>query len=359
MYNLFISNSDMKKFLLYCAIFVLPFLVILLPYFITDPFKVIYHYENYYAYEGNEYYINTNRGFVSTQMYIQNNDKYHYDSFIFGSSRSHVFCIDEWKKYIGDSTSCFHFDGYGESLFLVHAKIKFIDSKSHIRNVLIPMDYEMLSQTEPSYGHLWVTHPALIKGNSVGAFHMAHIRTYLNPKFLSAYWDLLLSGQTKPYMYEDEIIEKADTFYNLAYNERSVRYPVVKQYSDEELGSKVKQFPERPDMLTYYPRVIEQKQKKMLSEMHNILEKHGADYRILINPIYDQKLFAPEDMAYLMDLFGEHLVNFSGKNIFTDDYHYYSDPSHFNTYVSNEMLRIAYEPDPAVQQNLLDSLYHR
>ena len=179
------------------------------------------------------------------------------------------------------------------------------------------------------------------------------------PQIFICVLGLMLSGQTKPYMYEDEIIEKADTFYNLAYNERSVRYPVVKQYSDEELGSKVKQFPERPDMLTYYPRVIEQKQKKMLSEMHNILEKHGADYRILINPIYDQKLFAPEDMAYLMDLFGEHLVNFSGKNIFTDDYHYYSDPSHFNTYVSNEMLRIAYEPDPAVQQNLLDSLYHR
>ena len=133
----------MKRFLLYSALFLLPFLVVLLPYFITDPFKVLYHYDNYYDTGGKEYYINTNRSYVSTMMYIQNKEMYHYDSFIFGSSRSEYFMVDDWKKYIPGSASCFHFDGSGESLYNIHKKLKYIAGRSPIRNVLICMEREL------------------------------------------------------------------------------------------------------------------------------------------------------------------------------------------------------------------------
>ena len=320
---------------------------------------MLYHYDNYYAYEGVDYYINTNRGYVSTQMYIQNRNKYHYDSFIFGSSRSHVFSIDEWKKYIGDLTSCFHIDGYGESLFLIHAKINYINGKSPIKNALICMDYEMLCQVGQDYGHLWIPHPALMNGSNRGAFHMAHIRTYLNSKFLFAYWDLLLSKESKSYMYDEGIIEKADTIYNLAYNERGSRYPIIKQYPESYYAERKMEFPERDCNDIVYPAVIGDMQKKMLCDIRDILENNQTKYKILLNPTYDQRRLADLDMAYLRDLFEDNIIDFSGKNIFTDDYHYYSDPSHFNTYVSNEMLRIAYEPDSVMQQKLLDSLYYR
>ena len=173
----------MKRFLLYCAIFVLPFVVVLFPYFITDPFKVLHHYDNYYETEGKDYYIDVNRSHVSTQMFIQNKDKYQYDSFILGSSRSGYYMVDDWKQYLPDSASCFHFDGYGESLCNVHKKLKFIDGKSPIRNVLLCIERDLLWQTKQEYGHLFVLPPCLVE-NNFGAFHMAFIRAYLSPKFL-------------------------------------------------------------------------------------------------------------------------------------------------------------------------------
>lgn len=344
----------MKKFLIKCILFSLPLWIVLLPYVVKDPFKVLYHYDNYYPADGNDYYVNTNRGFVSTQMYIQNKDKFHYDSFIFGSSRSHVFCIDEWKKYIGDTTSCFHFDGYGESLYMIHAKIKYVDGKSPMRNVLLPIDYEVLSQIEQDYGHLWVAHPALVEGNW-GAFQMAHLRAYLTPKFLFAYWDLFLTGESKPYMFDEQIIENADTVYNIAYNERSNREPVIERFDDSYYAEKNMTFPKRNGE-ECCPMIIGDKQKLMLREIRDVWERNGANYRVLINPGYDQKRLSEEDIAYLKELFGEYMVDFSGRNIWTEDYHYYSDPSHFNTYISNEMLRIAYMDDLTERQSRLDSI---
>lgn len=348
----------MKRFLLYCAIFVLPFVVVLLPYFITDPFKVLYHYDNYYETNGKDYYINTNRSFVSTQMYIQNKDKYHYDSFIFGSSRSGYFMVEDWNRYLPDSASCFHFDGYGESLFNVHKKLKFIDGKSPIRNAMFCVERELFAQDKQDYGHLWVLPPYLV-GDNFGAFHMAFIRAYLNPKFLHVYWDLMITRKSKPYMFEDGVFEKPLDGYKLASNERNGHTRSIQKFSDAFCKSKSVVFPSQPDSTTYGSPVIKESQKEMLREIHDILVRNNSDYKIILNPMYDQLLFAPEDKEFLLDLFGDNVIDFSGKNHITDDYHYYSDPSHFNEYIASELMKIAYEQDAAKQQYSLDSLYYR
>ena len=347
----------MKKFLLYCAIFVLPFVVILLPYFITDPFKVLYHYDNYYDTNGKDYYINTNRTFVSTQMYIQNKDKYHYDSFIFGSSRSGYYIVEDWKQYLPDSASCFHFDGYGESLYNAHKKLKFIEGKSPIRNAMFCIDSEFLSQDKQDYGHLWVLPPCLVE-NNFGAFHMAFIRAYLNPKFLRAYWEVLITGKTRPYMFEDGVLEKPVESYKVESNERHGEKRKLQTFPDSYYKEKSIVFPQQPDTLSICNVSIGEPQKQMLREIYEILVRNHTNYKIIINPRYDQLLLAPEDKQFLTELFG-NIVDFSGKNSITDDYHHYYDPSHFNEYAASEIMRIAYEPDSAKQQYLLDSLYNK
>ena len=348
----------MKKFLLYCAIFVLPFVVVLLPYFITDPFKVLYRYDNYYDTNGKDYYINTNRSFVSTQMYIQNKDKYHYDSFIFGSSRSGYFMVEDWKQYLPDSASCFHFDGYGESLYNVHMKLKFIEDKSPIRNAMFCFDHELLSQDKQDYGHLWVLPPCLVDDN-FGAFHMAFIRAYLNPKFLRAYLEVLITGEAKPYMFDGGVFEKPLAVYKPIPNERHGDKRMLQNFPDSCYDEKSIVFPQQPDSITYGIPIIKKLQKLMLQKIHEILVRNHTDYKIIINPRYDQLLLAPEDKAFLMDLFGDNMIDFSGKNCITDDYHHYYDPSHFNEYIASEVMRIAYESDSVKQQNLLDSLYYK
>lgn len=348
----------MKRFLLYSALFLLPFVVVLLPYFITDPFMVLYHYDNYYDTGGKEYYINTNRSYVSTMMYIQNKDKYHYDSFIFGSSRSGYYMVDDWKKYLPDSARCFHFDGYGESLYNIYKKLKYIDGKSPIRNVMICMEHELLYQDKQEYGHIWVL-PPCIEDNNFSVFHMSFIRAYLEPKFLRAYWDLMITGKLKSYMFEDGIFEKPPKWYVLEYNERAGAHRNVQQFDDSIYGDRLASFSTRPDSIRIGQPLVKEKQKEMLREIHAILERNHTSYKIILNPIYDQIYFASEDMSFLQDLFGDNLIDFTGKNRITDNYHYYSDPAHFNEYIANELMRIVYEQDPLKQQQVLDSLYYR
>lgn len=348
----------MKRFLKYLLLFIFPFVILFLPYVVTDPFKVLFRYEDYYVDHGKRYYINTNRSYVSTQMYIQNKDRYNYDSFIFGSSRSGYYLVEDWKKYLPDTASCFHFDGYGESLYNTYHKLKFIDGQSPISNAIFCVERDFFCQDKQEYGHLWVLHPSLVE-NNFAKFHMAFVRAYLQPKFLYAYLDYLLTRELKPYMFENGIFEKPLLGYKLQSNERNGANRMIQYFSDEYYGDRLLTFPKQPDTLTYGFPVIKKSQKEMLYEIHDILVRNNTSYKIILNPIYDQIMFAQEDMDFLWELFGNHVIDFSGKNRITDDYHYYSDPSHFNEYVASEIMRIVYEKDSIKHRHMLDSLYYR
>lgn len=331
--------------------------MVILPYFITDPFKVLYHYDNYYTDNGDGFYINTNRSFVSTQMYIQNKDRYHYDSFIFGSSRSGYYMVDDWKLYLPDSASCFHYDGYGESLYNVYRKLKYIEGRSPIHNAMFCVDRDVLCQDKQDYGHLWVLPPCLVEGN-FGAFHMAFIRAYLNPQFLHAYLEVMIKGETQLYMFEDGVFEKPIVGYKLEPNERNGETRSIQQFSDSFYVDKKMKFSQRSDTITLGFPIIKESQKQILYEIHDILVRNQTDYKIIINPVYDQIQLALEDKDFLIELFGDNLVDFSGKNRMTENFHYYCDPSHFNEYTASEVMRIAYTIDKQQKQLLLDSLYN-
>ena len=188
---------------------------------------------------------------------------------------------------------------------------------------------------------------------------MAFVRAYLNPKFLHAYWDYLLTRELKPYMFDNSIFEKPLSGYKLQSNERNGANRMIHKFSDEFYGDRLSTFPKQPDTLTYGFPVIKESQKQILHEIHDILIRNNTQYKIILNPIYDQIMFAPEDKELLIQLFGDHLIDFSGKNKITDDYHYYSDPAHFNEYIASEIMRITYESNPLKQKEMLDSLYYR
>ena len=57
----------MKRFLKYCLLFGLPFGLLVVWYVLLDPFKVIWHYDEYY--EPNDF-VGINRGYVTTMSYI-------------------------------------------------------------------------------------------------------------------------------------------------------------------------------------------------------------------------------------------------------------------------------------------------
>lgn len=349
----------MRNFLIISCLFALPFVILLFPYFVGDPFKAMRHYDVYYD-QTEPFFINNNRGYVSTQMYIQNYDKYHFNSFIFGSSRSGFYRIAQWKKYLPEGANCFHFDGYGESLYQIHKKIMFLDSiNAPINNALICVDKEVLETVDPYYTHLHFLPPALVSNSNYFSFQFSHIRSYLEPKFLIAYWDYFFTRQVRSYIFESLVFEKKAYDYDKSTNETGTdkgEYVPFdsKQYTPERLHS----FYVRIDSQMYYHSIIKEKQKKFLVAIKNVFEKHKTNYKIVINPMYDQKKLSEDDMEFLMNTFNGDLFDFSGINVFTYDYRNYSNLAHFKAYVASDIMRIIYEPDSTKMKFQMDSVYN-
>ena len=57
----------MKQFIKFCKLLCLPIVAMIVFYTIEDPYKVIWHYDNYYPLDN---VISLNREYVSTMHYI-------------------------------------------------------------------------------------------------------------------------------------------------------------------------------------------------------------------------------------------------------------------------------------------------
>lgn len=89
--------------------------------------------------------------------------------------------------------------------------------------------------------------------------------------------------------------------------------------------------------------VIVIKQRKMLEEMMQTFKKHHTDYKIVINPLFDQIKLNPRDLDILREIFGkENVFDFSGTNEITVDcYNYYED-SHYRPHIARNILKRIY-----------------
>lgn len=329
----------MKKFIIRFLIFISPIIILLLPYFCTDPFKVLRNYDLYTPENGTPMYINLNRTMVSTEMFIKNHPIYNYNSFIFGSSRSMVYRVNDWSKYLPENAICFHFDGYGESLYLVHKKIVYLKDKAQISNVLLPLDYDLLYQIKPFYTPLHIEHPALNDYNNRFLFQSTYIKAYLNTTFLPNYLYYLTTDSVTPNMIEKGIIDTVPYCYNEMYNEYGCKSTYInpKIYEPE-----TSIFHKRSNIQEYYPQVIKSEQKKLLEEIKNIFEKHSTNYCIVINPLYNQKKLDKKDILYLDSLFNGNIYDFSGINEITSEVTNYSDLNHFKSSVAKLILDSIY-----------------
>ena len=330
----------MKRFIIFCISLSLPLVIMVVYYIMEDPYKVIWHYDNYYS---SDNVITLNRGYVSTMHYINHHEKYGFDSFIFGSSRSIVYHEEEWKKYIPKYSRCFHFDFFTGSVGDLYGEIKCIDKNGTLRNALIILDSEMLSVTE-NYGVLNSLPPVLKDGKNKLSFHNTYIWPFYKFGFFKAYIDYKIHKNFKPYMISYLTDPKRSMGYNPANNELDTDKTEEKisngiYYNAETIkGFKNAQFPGKVSNFA-----LNQERKEMLREIKSIFDTQKTDYRIVISPLYDQVKTNPADLQYLYDVFGEDFVfDFSGPNKWNSDYHNYYEPSHYRPCVANELMRIVY-----------------
>lgn len=173
--------------------------LVIVSYFILDPFKVIYQYDRFVENDAKAYIV-LNQDYVSTETFELNYYSLKYNSFILGNSRSIFYQISDWKKKIGDNNSCFHFDASGESLFALHKKMLFIDSKvNYIDNVILVLDYELLRQYKPfNIGPLYEVSPKLMNNSNFYSFHLNHLKAFFSPSFFFPAIYFLLTKEPPP-----------------------------------------------------------------------------------------------------------------------------------------------------------------
>jgi len=311
-------------------------------YFCLDPFRVLYSYENYYEHA----IAGLNRDYVSSEMFLKNYSKYHYDSFIFGSSRAGVgYSHATWKKYLPKNANNFAFDASSESIYGIYTKLKYIDDHQiPIKNALIIIcrDHTFNRDADHKGLLLFMKHPTII-GESKLEFQKTCFSRYWHIHFLHCFFDYILTKKYKPYM-GNYIPKEENTTYNPISNEWKLIERTISPHT----------FYERPASERVYSiRQINEKQQFMLKEIRRILEKNHTNYKVVISPLYEQTKFNPADLSVLQACFGENLYDFSGKNSFTDNTDNFFETSHYRPCGRDSILRIIYTQKLA---QALDSL---
>ena len=341
----------MKYFLRSLLLFLSPVIFVTVLYVVKDPFKVLYHYDNYYS-DKNEFLvgpmIGVDRDYISTQGLINNYPKYHYDSYIFGSSRSTTYFIEEWRKYIGEH-SFYHIDASGESLYGIERKIDYMNRTNiPIKNALVLFDPSTLKNVDNEENRLQLKHFATSRQRYID-FQLLFFRDFLDPQFLFAFIDYTFSGKVKDYMVKNSIFNSGEnkTTYVVQTNEtRFYTLDTMIAHNPEKYYADRKQiFYTRKPGLHYYPKAISNKSAVLLENMNKIFKRYNTDYKIIIGPAYDQFKLDSTDLRYLQHLFGvDKVYDFSGNNEFTRDYHNYYEDSHYRPFISARILRIIYAP---------------
>lgn len=332
-------KTFLVKIIRFTFIGTIPFLVLILGYYFYDPFKVIHTYNDYsYA------YIIPNRDYISTETFINNQHKYHYNSFILGTSRTLGFRPSSWKKHLSNEDSPFMFDASAESIYGIYRKIKYLDSiQANLKNVLIIICRDYTFGYSTNYdAHLYIKHPAT-SGESKLFFHHVFFRAYLTPEFLFSFYNYTFTKKYKPYM--ERFIEPRKIAYDTITNELNL----IDQ--ETEITNNPRAYYEKKKELFYKRGVesandfnaINSEQIVMLRKISQILKKNGTNYKVIISPLYEQIKFIQSDLDVLYRIFENNLYDFSGKNSLTDRQANYYETSHYRPNLGDSILQIIYK----------------
>lgn len=330
----------MKQYLLKLLLFLSPLLLIVGTYVVFDPFKVIWHYDNYYA---NLREVVINRGYVSTQVFDNQNDTCHYDSFIFGNSTSLAFHVKDWQQHIGTDTRCFHFDAMRGTVEGMYLKVRHaVEHHACIKNALVVLDHKVIGKGK-AYSHLFMNPPALVNNENWVNFHWTNFLSFLNLKFVWAYFDYRFNGKFKPYMAQI-LSSRDDIEYDTRTNEIEYVYRdrliAQGEYYKPKFCARIfnDQHPDSTDVAQ-----INEERRQMFAEMAGIFKRQHTRVKVVIAPFFDQIRINPADLQCLQDLFGkENVYDFSGPNKWNSDYHNYYDAVHYRPHVATEILNLIY-----------------
>lgn len=317
-------------------------MVLLVVYFITDPFKTLRPFDF-------QYYDNTNRDYLSSELFLRNDPVYHYNSFIFGSSRCCGFNTYHWQHYLPEGSKQFMFQAWSETLTGIEQKINYLDiNGNNLSNVLLVLDIPGTFDKEQQPKQVLTIKHYKFSGQSKMAYQAC----------------LFYGFAQKPSKWVSSIKERVRT--------RTIHgeFPADTITNDWGMGNKSADFSVQPqkdslmncsaksksvflkeisnktdaDIIESEPLITERFEQQ-LSHIKEVFDKHHTDYRVVITPAYcyTHPAINREDLRLLQDIFGrDRVVDYSGKNDITTDCYNFSDPNHFGMSVGWQIIEDIY-----------------
>jgi hypothetical protein len=332
-----------KVALLFLKIVILssPIILLLISYIYYDPFRVIRKYSNYHK----DCFVALNRDYISTEVYLSNIQKYNYNAFIFGNSRSLAFLCNDWKKHIGKNNSTFHYDASSETLKGLTDKVKFIDNSGGKLDIaLIVLDRHLLELTDYLDGALYLPHP-VTRNSSWFSFETFYFKSYLSEFYFIKYIDFFYTKKYKSYMKgvietrPIEYINITNDIYLKIFDEALEENP--SKYINEHIN-----FYNKRDTInkTISKPVIGINQISYLNEIQKVFSKQKTKYKIVIGPLYELEYINQEDLKILVSIFGkDNVYDFSGKNEFSRHIENFYESFHYRPKVARGIMEEIYK----------------
>ena len=331
----------MKKFLITISLVIsIPLIILVGIYLWTDPFKCIHPFDI------NDIDV-TNREYLSTELFLRNNPMYHYNSFIFCSSRGGGMNTYQWKQYLPDGAQPFLFQAWSETLTGIELKLEYmLEHDIPIDNALLLFDIpgsfkkEQLPREALSMKHY------LFTGGSRFKYNVWQFANYIQKPSL---W----VSSVKDKLRYKRVPCESDTITNDWERSNQFHYkdlPLqdsLKSCSDMTRKTFIAKWEHSNKEVHISELLIDARFERQLHHIKSILDEMRTNYHIIITPApcYTNPAINPADLAILQDIFGvERVHNYSGKNAMTEDYHNFSDPNHFGLRVGYMIIEDIYKP---------------
>lgn len=331
----------MKRFVIAILVFIaIPLILLVGLYLWTDPFRCIHAFDIKDIDE-------VNREYLSTELFLRNNPTYHYNSFIFASSRGMALNTYQWKQYLPEGAQPFLFQAWSETVTGIEMKLCYLNEHNiPIDNALILIDIPgTFDRNQISNGAMFIKH-YVFTGESRA---MYNIKQYFNfiqcPSLWARYTRKAIRGEKETF-FSDTISNDYDNTNSMMYMECPPQ-DSLNNCSELTMTSFIEKVEHMrlKEVVVSDPLIIPQLEQRLM-HIRAIFDANHTDYHIIVTPAfcYTHPTLNPDDLEVLNRIFGEERVHdYTGENEWTIDYNNFLDPNHFGKCIGYRIIEDIYK----------------
>jgi hypothetical protein len=332
------KGDRIGTFYMKCFFLFLPFILILVFYFIADPFMVLRKYHDY-----DHNIVAQNEGAIGWYKYKMYRDSVHYDSFIMGNSCTMSYMGEAWKKHIHGTP--FRLFANSEGLPGLYLKLNALDHQPNqpIRNLLIVLDNSIFKKEVPLEDCFHIMPPE-VSGASLVKYHATFLQGFFTPDFFGPYITYILTHRYKKSLMKGVINPDGMSHYGIYNDARNPNDHLIKTMGKNYWLSQPKWIKEVQDAKVHEgPNHIGNTQYDYLVKIQEICRKHHTNIKIIISPNQDKKLMNRQSLRILQEVFGKRNVfDFTrAGDYYSNIYHYY-DAVHYRNELADTILNVVY-----------------